>query len=195
MLHQCHVLAAEMVHFVQQVQYYINFEVLACAWDELLQRVTRAEDLDCVIAAHEAFLDTVISKVFIDQNSAVSTHTCAHARTHIQGGPDPLRTTKRCSLFAGNPGHPDATEVHLRPHHQFPGDPGQVVPAGEPRARAATGVPRAAAQGASREDQSAVRDRAGSVRGGGARFDWEGASLRWETSLKMFCTLWSNWQR
>ena len=26
-LHQCHIIAAEMVHFVQQVQYYINFEV------------------------------------------------------------------------------------------------------------------------------------------------------------------------
>ena len=26
-LHQCHVLASEMVHFIQQVQYYINFEV------------------------------------------------------------------------------------------------------------------------------------------------------------------------
>ena len=25
--HQCHVIGCEMVHFVQQVQYYINFEV------------------------------------------------------------------------------------------------------------------------------------------------------------------------
>ena len=26
-LHQCHIIASQMVHFVQQVQYYINFEV------------------------------------------------------------------------------------------------------------------------------------------------------------------------
>ena len=26
-MHQCHVIASEMVHFIQQVQYYINFEV------------------------------------------------------------------------------------------------------------------------------------------------------------------------
>ena len=71
-LHQCHVIAAEMVHFVQQVQYYINFEVLECSWDELLNKVTQAEDLDCIIRAHEIFLDTVISRSFIDQNSTVS---------------------------------------------------------------------------------------------------------------------------
>lgn len=26
-LHQCHVLASEMVHFIHQMQYYITFEV------------------------------------------------------------------------------------------------------------------------------------------------------------------------
>lgn len=32
-LHQCHVLAAEMVHFIHQMQYYITFEVrLKVAW-------------------------------------------------------------------------------------------------------------------------------------------------------------------
>ena len=72
-LHQCHVIAAEMVHFVQQVQYYINFELLECSWDELLQKVKEADDLDCIIKAHEHFLDTVIARSFIDPNSTVST--------------------------------------------------------------------------------------------------------------------------
>ena len=71
-LQQCHIIASEMVHFVQQVQYYINFEVLECSWDELLQKVTEAEDLDCIIKAHENFLDTVTARSFIDQNSTVS---------------------------------------------------------------------------------------------------------------------------
>lgn len=26
-LHQCHILASEMVHFIHQMQYYITFEV------------------------------------------------------------------------------------------------------------------------------------------------------------------------
>ena len=39
MLHQCHMIVAEMVHFVQQVQYYINFEVRGN------ERVTRIGDV------------------------------------------------------------------------------------------------------------------------------------------------------
>lgn len=27
-LHQCHILASEMVHFIHQMQYYITFEVI-----------------------------------------------------------------------------------------------------------------------------------------------------------------------
>ncbi|CAC5369535.1 TUBGCP3 [Mytilus coruscus] len=68
-LHQCHVLAAEMVHFIQQVQYYINFEVLECTWDELLTKVKEAEDLDYIIAAHQKFLDTVTARCLLDEQS------------------------------------------------------------------------------------------------------------------------------
>ncbi|KAJ8309894.1 hypothetical protein KUTeg_011759 [Tegillarca granosa] len=62
-LHQCHVLASEMVHFIQQVQYYINFEVLECSWDELVTKVKEAEDLDYIIAAHQVFLDSYYIKM------------------------------------------------------------------------------------------------------------------------------------
>ncbi|XP_070574424.1 gamma-tubulin complex component 3 homolog [Ptychodera flava] len=68
-LHQCHVIAAEMVHFVHQMQYYITFEVLECAWDELWKTVTKAEDLDHIIAAHEVFLDTIISRSLLGDES------------------------------------------------------------------------------------------------------------------------------
>ncbi|XP_021351512.1 gamma-tubulin complex component 3-like [Mizuhopecten yessoensis] len=68
-LHQCHMLTSEMVHFVQQVQYYINFEVLECSWDELLTKVSEAEDLDYIIAAHQVFLDTIISRCLLDEQS------------------------------------------------------------------------------------------------------------------------------
>uniref|UniRef100_H3DAI7 Tubulin gamma complex component 3 n=1 Tax=Tetraodon nigroviridis TaxID=99883 RepID=H3DAI7_TETNG len=68
-LHQCHVLAAEMVHFIHQMQYYITFEVLECSWDELWNKVQRAQDLDHIIAAHDVFLDTIISRCLLDNNS------------------------------------------------------------------------------------------------------------------------------
>ncbi|XP_027012208.2 gamma-tubulin complex component 3 [Tachysurus fulvidraco] len=68
-LHQCHILASEMVHFIHQMQYYITFEVLECSWDELWNKVQQAQDLDHIIAAHEVFLDTVISRCLLDSNS------------------------------------------------------------------------------------------------------------------------------
>uniref|UniRef100_A0A4W3IZB7 Tubulin gamma complex component 3 n=1 Tax=Callorhinchus milii TaxID=7868 RepID=A0A4W3IZB7_CALMI len=68
-LHQCHILASEMVHFVHQMQYYITFEVLECSWDELWNKVQQAQDLDHIIAAHEVFLDTIISRCLLDSNS------------------------------------------------------------------------------------------------------------------------------
>ncbi|ELW47485.1 Gamma-tubulin complex component 3 [Tupaia chinensis] len=68
-LHQGHVLASEMVHFIHQMQYYITFEVLECSWDELWNRVQQAQDLDHIIAAHEEFLDTVISRCLLDGDS------------------------------------------------------------------------------------------------------------------------------
>ncbi|XP_012878295.1 PREDICTED: gamma-tubulin complex component 3 [Dipodomys ordii] len=70
-LHQCHILASEMVHFIHQMQYYITFEVLECSWDELWSRVKQAQDLDHIIAAHEAFLDTITSRCLLDSSSRV----------------------------------------------------------------------------------------------------------------------------
>ncbi|KAG8521147.1 Gamma-tubulin complex component 3 [Galemys pyrenaicus] len=68
-LHHCHVLASEMVHFIHQMQYYVTFEVLECSWDELWNKVQRAQDLDHIIAAHEVFLDTIISRCLLDADS------------------------------------------------------------------------------------------------------------------------------
>ncbi|KAK5601540.1 Gamma-tubulin complex component 3 [Crenichthys baileyi] len=68
-LHQCHILASEMVHFIHQMQYYITFEVLECSWDELWNKVQQAQDLNHIIAAHDVFLDTIISRCLLDNNS------------------------------------------------------------------------------------------------------------------------------
>ncbi|KAJ8351983.1 hypothetical protein SKAU_G00234590 [Synaphobranchus kaupii] len=68
-LHQCHILASEMVHFIHQMQYYITFEVLECSWDELWNKVQHAQDLDHIIAAHEVFLNTIITRCLLDNNN------------------------------------------------------------------------------------------------------------------------------
>lgn len=68
-LHQCHMLISEMVHFVQQMQYYITFEVMECSWDVLEKKVKSAEDLDQVIAAHEEFLEMIMTRALLDNGS------------------------------------------------------------------------------------------------------------------------------
>nr|XP_012421074.1 PREDICTED: gamma-tubulin complex component 3 isoform X3 [Odobenus rosmarus divergens] len=43
--------------------------VLECSWDELWNKVQQAQDLDHIIAAHEVFLDTIISRCLLDTDS------------------------------------------------------------------------------------------------------------------------------
>lgn len=68
-LHMCHTLAAQMVHLVHQIQYYIAFEVLECSWADLLKEVEIAKDLDEVIVAHRQFLETIMKRCLLDQGS------------------------------------------------------------------------------------------------------------------------------
>ena len=45
--------------------------MLECSWDELWNKVQQAQDLDHIIAAHEVFLDTIISRCLLDADSRV----------------------------------------------------------------------------------------------------------------------------
>lgn len=68
-LHQCHIVLSEMMHFMQQVQYYLVFEVIECAWAELESRVEQAQDLDQVIHAHDDFLAALMTRALLDDES------------------------------------------------------------------------------------------------------------------------------
>ncbi|KAH9369705.1 hypothetical protein HPB48_007672 [Haemaphysalis longicornis] len=68
-LHQCHIVLSEMMHFMQQVQYYLVFEVIECAWAELETRVEQAQDLDQVIHAHDDFLAALMTRALLDDES------------------------------------------------------------------------------------------------------------------------------
>ena len=48
------------------------WQVLECSWDELLQKVQSAKDLDHIIAAHQEFLDTINTRALLDTQSTVS---------------------------------------------------------------------------------------------------------------------------
>lgn len=56
-------LVAEMVHFVNQLQYYILFEVVESAWTTL-QKTTQRSDatLDELIEAHTKYVNTIVQK-------------------------------------------------------------------------------------------------------------------------------------
>lgn len=68
-LHMCHMMGTEMIHFIHQMQYYITFEVLECCWADLKKQVAEASDLDHIIAAHETFLDQVLNRCLLDAES------------------------------------------------------------------------------------------------------------------------------
>nr|VZI35997.1 unnamed protein product [Spirometra erinaceieuropaei] len=68
-LHVVQLLGAEIRHFVQQLQYYVSFEALECAWEALVKKIQQANDLDDVIEAHQRFLCSVISRCLLDVDS------------------------------------------------------------------------------------------------------------------------------
>lgn len=56
-------LVAELIHFVNQLQYYILFEVVESAWSTLLKTTQRADaTLDELIEAHTKYVNTIVQK-------------------------------------------------------------------------------------------------------------------------------------
>ena len=54
---------AEMIHFINQLQYYILFEVIEASWSELLASLNKAEaTLDDLIEAHAKYLKNITRK-------------------------------------------------------------------------------------------------------------------------------------
>ncbi|GLG92787.1 Gamma-tubulin complex component 3, partial [Gryllus bimaculatus] len=68
-LQRTHLLTAEMIHLVQQMQYYMLFEVLECSWHEMLGKLGQAESLDDILKAHMQFLDKTKAGALLDNES------------------------------------------------------------------------------------------------------------------------------
>ena len=78
--------------------------MLECSWDELWNKVQQARDLDHIIAAHEAFLDSVISRCLLDTNSRVR-------RPHIH-----RKTPAYQTLSHTYTGSPQTLACHMLSH-------------------------------------------------------------------------------
>jgi len=70
LMHRCHCLRNEMIHFVYNLQYYLMFEVLECSWEELMRQISTATQLDTVIGAHRTFLQAVVEKALLSAENA-----------------------------------------------------------------------------------------------------------------------------
>lgn len=68
-LYQIHFLMQEMTHFIKQMQYYIEFEVIECSWAEFWRKLTSAQGVDEILEAHETFLKRISVRAMIDPQS------------------------------------------------------------------------------------------------------------------------------
>ena len=73
---------AEMIHFVNQLQYYILFEVIESSWEQLLEAIRKPGcTLDDLIEAHTKYLNSITHKGLLGSASssryATSTSTSA----------------------------------------------------------------------------------------------------------------------
>lgn len=67
-----------MVHYINQVQYYILFEVIECAFESFAKKFASATNIEEVIRDHEVFLQEIKMKTLKDdsEKSKVSKLYC-----------------------------------------------------------------------------------------------------------------------
>ena len=65
--HLINTIVQEFQHFINQLQYYVNFEVLECSWKDLENAVNTAQDLDCIIEAHKIFVNLVSERLMLNE--------------------------------------------------------------------------------------------------------------------------------
>lgn len=70
------IIQSEMIHFVQQMQYYIRFEVLECCWAVLQKKIEAAEDIDQLIEAQRQFFKEVTVRLMFGEQ-VLTTQLCA----------------------------------------------------------------------------------------------------------------------
>lgn len=64
-------LASEMMHFVNQVQYYLLFEVLESNWQQMEAALQSARSFNQILSAHDVFLAALLQRMFLLPHSQV----------------------------------------------------------------------------------------------------------------------------
>jgi gamma-tubulin complex component 3 len=68
-IHQSNIISSEMLRLVQNINFYIMFEVLEVSWKNLEEKLNNSTDMDQIIAANEQFLEDILSQLLLDQQS------------------------------------------------------------------------------------------------------------------------------
>lgn len=67
-LHRCQLLRHEIAHFVTNLVSYLMVEVIESGWKGFLDTAGKAADMDQLIKAHSAFVDSTIMRAFLSSN-------------------------------------------------------------------------------------------------------------------------------
>ena len=70
-VHKSHIIRNEMLHLINNLQYYILFEVIESSWENFLEQVKVSQDLDHLIEAHNLYLDTISEKCLLSSPDLV----------------------------------------------------------------------------------------------------------------------------
>jgi gamma-tubulin complex component 3 len=66
LMQQVHLLRHQMTHFISNIQYYIMFEVLETAWQQLETTIRNAKSLDEIVSAYTEYVSMIIKSSLID---------------------------------------------------------------------------------------------------------------------------------
>lgn len=69
LFHMTALLLSEMTHFVQQMQHYMEFEVIECSWAEFIKRIESSSDIDQLVEAHEWLMQVLLSRSMLSMES------------------------------------------------------------------------------------------------------------------------------
>jgi gamma-tubulin complex component 3 len=68
-IHQGNIISSGMLRLLQNLNFYIMFEVLEVSWKNLCEQLQEAKDMDHVIAATDHFLNVIVSQLLLDPES------------------------------------------------------------------------------------------------------------------------------
>jgi gamma-tubulin complex component 3 len=67
-MHKCTLQRARMTHIVNNISEYLMFEVVETAWNTLTQKLDRANSLDEVVQAHDAYLEEITERALLSSS-------------------------------------------------------------------------------------------------------------------------------